>query len=1098
MRTSRYQIQGINRYVNSPENDIPFCSEMINLKYNNGLKVTGGKRVVSANIPYSIVRVHRTNNKVNYIGVKDDAEGVSIVHFDPSTGDVIQTITESPFAAGSEIYFEFLNQMIVISDKTAIKMYVYIFNETYKKFYDGLDITIEHSVSFKQYEDSEAVYDGEVLIPNADYYARASIESKDVFFADLLAYINKFKTDNHFYEGNFLYAINATLWDGNETAPFFIAHSCTPLPTGDDSITQSNKVFKYEDFYDRDNFMLRLEFVGRNNLYKPTIVTGNNPNILQYKEIIKSFNLYTSRGTSWLKFDDDNIITKNISWGTRFYPNDSQISFVEQIPEKVNLERDLLYKQKSWTLEEFSQGVWYEYDLGLDKITTGETMEVTTSMLERAGQMYAYNNRLHFFNSKVRIKDFDISKILYKDIQDEWYEDYSCPVWVYLRIDGENKIINYHNVTLRVTVSSDYEGYTIALPDMIIYPDSRAYRIITGIWSAEYGEYLAADITLSSSPAYNYAYAFTQGKVDLNGDGGTFTPADGIVYDNTYLERRAINVTANSNPIVFPIEHSYLFNGNISSLCVTAIPLSEMQVGQFPIYVFTDNGIYALAQGSGAILYSNIIPVNADKCDNSQAIYTRSGVIYISNNGVYLLAGINSKKISMLLEGEIDTYIQNNENFLKCCANSLYDIEPYLSTVNFREYVQDAKLIYNINLEEIIVSNTKYPFSYIYSFIHNSWHKQIGTFNQVDNELVLRPILINNQSATPAQGEITLQAMTPEKEKSFSYVCLATYDTTVSCGAAEKIALIIDGKQVASSSFAQITQMNLIMSSLCNKIGYLEDYKGSLYSNINLDGKVTEVYNITTGTTMTMFTFSASSGAVTIPNKVIGANIQISINDAIFQETFQEYDSVITLLNRLADKINDNIHINTNTLPKVVGANVVANKIVLVSTLEGESGNATRISVSSNDPHYIYLSASGQTLQGGENISLKPSEYKEIIAWEDEVSGVKQMIHLHTRPLCIENPNGYKIIRRTMLNTLAELSGDDNLSLYIYASNNLVDWKCVAAAQRQNCKIAQITTERTDKAYKYFVLMIGGVVSNLTQIQSIVMSVDDVTHNKLR
>lgn len=1089
MRTSRYQIQGINRYTNSPENDSPFCSELINIKYSDGLKVTGTKRVVSANIPYILVKIHRANNKVNYIGVKDDAEGVSIVHFDPSTGDIIQTI--APFAAGSEIYFEFLNQMIVISDKTAIKMYVYIFNETYKKFYDGLDITIEHSVSFKQYEDSEAVYDGEVLIPNGDYYARASIESKDVFFADLIAYFNKFKTDNKFYEGNFLYAINATLWDGNETAPFFIAHSCTPLPTGDDSITQSNKVFKYEDFYDRDNFMLRLEFVGRNNLYKPTIVTGNNPNILQYKEIIKSFNLYTSRGTSWLKFDNDNLITKDISWGTRFYPNDSQISFVEQIPEKVNLERDLLYKQKSWTLEEFSQGVSYEYDLGLDKITTGETMEVSASMLERAGQMYAYNNRLHFFNSKVRIKDFDISKILYKDIQDEGYADYSCPVWVYLRIDGENKIIKYENVTLRATVSSDYEGYTIALPDMIIYPDSRAYRIVTGIWSAEYGEYLAADITLSSSPAYNYAYAFTQGKVEANGDGTQFTEDDSAIYDNTYLERRAINVTANSNPIVFPVEHSYLFNGNIDSICVTAIPVSEMQVGQFPIYVFTDNGIYALAQGSGAILYSNILPVNADRCDNSQAIYTRSGVIYISNNGVYLLAGINSKKISMLLEGEIDTYIQNNEHFLKCCANSFYNIEPYLSKVNFRDYVKDAKLIYNINLEEIIVSNPSYPYSYIYSFIHNSWHKQSGVFSNVDNELVLRPVLINSQSATPAQGEITLQAMTPEKEKTFSYVCVATYDTAVSCGAAEKIALIIDGKQVASSSFAQITQMNLIMSSLCNKIGYLEDYKGSLYSNINLDGKVTEVYNITTGTTMTMFTFSASSGTVSIPNKVIGANIQITINGTPFQHTFQEYDSVVTMLNSLVDKIN-------NYENKVVQASVYMNKIILISTLEGTSGNSTTIAVTSNDNDYIYLNTSNTTLSGGEDISLKPSEYNEIIAWDDEELGQKQTIHLHTRPLCLENPNGYKTIKRCMLNTLAELSGEDNLSVYIYASNNLVDWKCVAAAQRQNCKISQISTDRINKAYKYFVFMIGGVVSNLTQLQSIVLSVEDVTHNKLR
>ena len=85
-----------------------------------------------------------------------------------------------------------------------------------------------------------------------------------------------------------------------------------------------------------------------------------------------------------------------------------------------------------------------------------------------------------------------------------------------------------------------------------------------------------------------------------------------------------------------------------------------------------------------------------------------------------------------------------------------------------------------------------------------------------------------------------------------------------------------------------------------------------------------------------------------------------------------------------------------------------------------------------------------------------------------------------------------------MLNCLAQLKGEHNLSMYIYASNNLIDYKCVAAAQRKDCNIAQITSDRVAKAYKYFVFMLGGTVDNQTQIGHIALAIEDIANKKLR
>jgi hypothetical protein len=91
-----------------------------------------------------------------------------------------------------------------------------------------------------------------------------------------------------------------------------------------------------------------------------------------------------------------------------------------------------------------------------------------------------------------------------------------------------------------------------------------------------------------------------------------------------------------------------------------------------------------------------------------------------------------------------------------------------------------------------------------------------------------------------------------------------------------------------------------------------------------------------------------------------------------------------------------------------------------------------------------------------------------------------------TRPVKIQGANIYTNLKRLSFNLKAILTGNSNISIYVYASNNLIDWKCVIAQNRLKCSISLIQTERAAKEYKYYVIVIAGVALTNTELSYIV------------
>lgn len=1069
MRVERLTIKGIDRNVGSPDNDDGYCSELINIKPQNGLKVVGNKVVKSANIPYTDIKIHKIGKVSNYIGIKDDATGVGIYHFNPESGAYIKEIDKFP--AGTDIEYTLLNNQLVISDRTNIKLYVWQFKDEYVKMYDGLDFDVNIDIVTDMYT-------------NESEELSISAVSEEQYLAGCQSALNKFKSMNkNFCEGYFQYAFTVTLYDGTETGVFGHRVYSTLLynRTGGDGY---GGLFRPTQIENENS--IKTTFFWKSIFYSPKISHGGN-DFSRYKDIIKKVNLYVSKPISRFQFTPENTDITGVAWknGKLSQTQPEELFWATIKPVKIKdsgAEKDLLYRQKSWTLDEFSKAFEYTLEFGGDIQTTGATMEVYASDLDRAGKMYTYNNRVHFYDSVVRLKP-KLGSMLSPYATGKTTVD----VYVCLRTSNQENVLKYSDVEIG-TIASDSStyAYKFYLPDMVVFPDSRAYKMLIvekDTESIDGFDGAGVTIDLTSSPAYNYAYFFGGETYDAKSDMIANIPE----VSDTYEETNAINVTATSNPMVFPVEHSYRFDGNITALSVSTQSISDVQVGQWPLIVFTDNGIYALEQGNGAVLYSNIVPISNDTCTNENIVNTRQGIAYISNSAVYLLAGRNTTKLSLLLEGDIDTNIQNNPSFLKCCSNSLYDITGFLSSEPFKQFVDNAKLSWCANTNELIVSSADYPYSYVYDFVYNQWYKTSGSYTMIENNMMLSSVLEDNP-ARVAKATISLHA-TIEKPQYINSVSSVAYNTSHP-GGRSGIAMFIDNEEVAIFSFQEHTSASMIISTLCSQVDYLQEYNGTIYSTTNLDGKSILVHCLDVhaeNSILLSSTFSSDVQSIQTAGKAIGSEVSVKVNDNTYTTQILEDSTDESILNELMKSLNNDENVT---------AEIKLGFLMLSAREAGKAGNSIKVSVSATDDVNVNVKASEMT--GGRGAGIFPTDDNRIVDWSSNDTNADTIVHLHTRPIHLQNKNAYKTIRQMILNCMCQLSDDNNLSVYLYASNNLIDWKCVSAAQRKNCNIAQITTDRVDKAYKYFVIMIGGKVNSKTQLSDIFISLQDVANSKPR
>lgn len=1068
------RFNGMNRNSNVSDSRPGDCEELINVRSENGaLKIVKDKHEVSVNIPYKDVIIHDISGVRNYIG--KDSSGW--VWFSPETGLVLMRLYEGT----DNVFVATLDNQLVISDKANIKTVSFIYaDETYKEF--GKDISFDvETYRWSSWYPGDDIPEEFILSP-----------SKMEYIDSCRSFINKFKNENDtFCEGMFLYAFTITMYDGKETGMYgltavsgnvqadrgaanaFIDISGTGSTSG--GATNIVTKFRFDQFFQ-----------------KHTLTTGANESLFkQYENLIKSVNLYVSLPITRMPVNESTVEIKDVTFN-----NYSNKVTVGEAPEfiitplgasETGAEKSLLYKQKSWTLKEFCEGIEHTIKFGGDKQATGKTMEVSTAYLQRAGRLFSYNKRIHAYDSSVKLS-IPLGN-MYQWASDD-YDDITADVYVFLMIDGREQVIKYSDITL-ATKANDVLLYpAVSLPDMIVYSDSRAFKmvIVTSNTSIEGYSKFELSIDLQSSPAYNYAYAFA--------DNTGMTPSNfdefGIDLDNTYNEAYAINVTAQGNPMVYPVEHSYLFGGTIKALAYATEPISQSQIGQYPLYVFTDKGIYAMEQGSGTVLYANQVMVNTDKCDDD-VTQTRNGVVYKANGSIYILSGRNSLNISLPVSGPIDKDIRKAVAYTQCCLNDkLYNVADNISQVEFQDYIPDARLVYIPYRDELVVSNPQYKYSYVFSFIYKTWHKISESLSPVGDNIVQRAIFTSSAVAKAATGEIIVANAVITPEHSFTAMQRAIYSgSDFQSGMNERYALVIDDVQVSSVYVRYPARLALIIAMLCKDVPYLDCmYDGAsqyIFSSIAFDeGGQVELIQSDTGYTVFSITFDEHESVVSIPDKAVGGTISVNSSKGGSASTRKiiDGDSVVSLAAELNSSINGQAALG-------VHSDVGLNTLSLTASAAGAAGNGITLTLNAGN----YVSLYHTRMSGGKDVTLEPGDYSILVDYTREKESTK-VVHLQSRPMSFSQ--AYSIMRRMILHCKASITSPDNLSLYLFASNNLNEWQCVAASQKSDVTLDHIRLQRAARAYRYYIVIIGGQIYTTTELSYIMMEIEERFESKIR
>lgn len=659
---------GINRYVNEFQNT-GACEELINLRPENGggYGIVRPKVVTEPNVSYVSIYEHSFGNTSNMIGVTSHG------HIDWIGNGTITT----NFLSG-DIELCSAGNVLVAYNRETKTQHAFRFKDGGYESYD---------VKFPRITSVVIDYNDSVLTPSFSVMPEGDtvVEYQEALNNAASGFYTEYP---NCLCGAAVIGCTYEMDDGSElwSTGFVVANA-----------TQSDKFIEPGLTTEDGIKKVNVHGVG---IVRVQVHTENATALN-----IKRINIYASRPVYPREI---NYVSTGGTFTTRKLSLDD-----------LDLSGQVMYFQGSLDLEEGDMSLV----LNFGPNQAGEKiMDVTSGCITRRGEITSYNNRFHYYNSEVK----HAVQIITTSNNVQTLESDSH--WIgYVNFDGKWRLLNYSYV------------FDENKPQDFIYPLAGISEIAfvkgsweTGDFEVPYEEMFY--VKLKDSSAYNYSYAFGVVPKLVSATAFYDSLSDEQKWGSPYSyevelrkEENALNVSAPFNPHVFPVEYSYSFGGGIRDMVSAYVPISSTQVGQYPLTVFTSNGIYALEQGNGSTLYSNITPLQPHVIDG-KATSSPVGTFFISSRSLYLLSGRETANLSFFLDGKRELTLRENPAYQKlCCSSSsiLVDFSSVLSSEDFEDFVSDVSLVYDQLNNELYISSNKenINYSYVFNIDNKTYHK---------------------------------------------------------------------------------------------------------------------------------------------------------------------------------------------------------------------------------------------------------------------------------------------------------------------------------------------------------------------------------------
>jgi hypothetical protein len=518
-----------------------------------------------------------------------------------------------------------------------------------------------------------------------------------------------------------------------------------------------------------------------------------------------------------------------------------KIAPVENTREKLeNVSQ--FYLAHSFDFDEIKKGV---DDTGTENYTTIKLKEGTLSSLVVRqplsddqlsnctflnAHLTTYNQRLHLFDynlqhAKPTVPSRQNGQIYRYDSYGELYK-----LQVFIRTAQGERIVECNADEGDYNYSTDTTWF--------FYPHNGAYRAVLYFKGTDNKTNIAG-LNLKQHPILNGAYWMAD-TIDgsmvitsvVNSDNAACAQVDDIShYPNAVLQSNV------ATPFLFPSSlMTSLGVQKIKALSSAAKALSQGQFGQFPLYAFTSEGVWAL-EVSTTGTYTARQPITRDVCINNNAVtQLDSAVIFPTDRGIMLLSGSQAQCISEAINSEYPFDVRKLPAFEKLhnMLNHKPSTDKCLPTLPFSEFLKQCQMLYDYVHQRIIVYAPNITYAYVLSLKTKQWGMMFSNITSHINSYPEALAIDDNNnvlnfSVQNAEAVKCLYVTRPLKLEAANV--LKTIDTLIQRGMFSKgnVSTVLYGSR-------DLQNWYLVWSS---KDHYLKGFRGSPYKFFRIAGVAT-------------------------------------------------------------------------------------------------------------------------------------------------------------------------------------------------------------------------------------------------------------------
>jgi len=717
MSQQTIELSGIVR--NLPDNVVKdgTMQELINLRPRDGALRVVGKKSRTTSPMSDVIFIHVINDNVKvHVGTSKGT-----VRYCVSIDGIMGASTYTPVPASEEMSFAALKNALMISNHTLETTIVLLF-----------DVDTNQYLIFENGIPDIQVVVGNVSVPTDDWSDTVDTSLQGDYNEAMLAqYVmaQKQEAENGYLTGLVLIRFAWELFDGT-----IIKHT---IPT---KVTAS--VLTVTGALVGSAWQVTRNFIAKNIAF--TIFGADAAFKTKYKDVIRGLKVYVTqpRSPEMIKTGETRTIEyherPDTLWGyilrgsnpnaIRYTYDVANLSTYKPDPASVNE----YYLLKDYKLEELTAGspVTITNDTVLDLALREQiSIDNMTHHTIYAEYLYNYNERVFLGNIKTNLYSGNVINFL--TVPDAPYAT-DAEYFVALEFDlmsasrGTRTVmtpwqsINTYDTGLtkmyfKIGHLSDYWGY----------PDARATNARVLIKLGATIKKVADPVRLTSNQILNFAFSpSVQYQVTFS-TLSDYTPVAG---KNSYWDYNRVQATELNNPFYFPAINSYrVGSGKVIGMSTNMTALSQGQFGQFPIFVFSSDGIWTMNIGSGETLINTITPLSRHVCNNPESITPiDGGTAFTTTKGLFIISGTEVIEISDLAEGKHNSRITGTLNYEAIANNpNLYQIKDYLCAVPFLTYISGAKIAWDHaeDHKELIISNDSYNYSWVYNLPSKMWYK---------------------------------------------------------------------------------------------------------------------------------------------------------------------------------------------------------------------------------------------------------------------------------------------------------------------------------------------------------------------------------------